>query len=172
MTTNNDERVCECGHAIHEGQCNFWTHVKNHIGCHICPCDQFTDARLAALRAENNELRDKVCGLEAEVNEGGWMDKYNAKCRRVKELHAEIARLTPTATRELPTREGWYWRVNDEIGEWEIVHVRADLDGRLYTESRDDDGTVVIDLVLRGKWWSREPIPPMTIPESEANREG
>lgn len=122
---------------------------------------------LAALRAENAELRDKVCGLKVEVNEGGWMDRYNEKCRRVKELHAEIARLTPTKTDKPPTKAGWYWRVNDEIGEWEIAHVRADLDGRLYTESRDDDGTVVIDLVLRGKWWSTEPIPEMVVPDEK-----
>lgn len=137
MTTNNDEIVCECGHGIDH-------HHENGVGCSrwlvndYCECKQFTDARLAALRAENERL------------------------------HAEIACLTPTETNVLPTKPGWYWRVNDEIDEWEPVHVRADLDGRLSTESRDDDGTVVIDLVLHGKRWSKEPIP---MPEIEKEGE-
>lgn len=80
----------------------------------------------------------------------------------------EIALLTPTSTDKPPTKPGWYWRVNDEIDEWEMVHVRADLAGRLYTESRDDDGTVVINLVLHGKRWSKEPIP-MPVIEKEGD---
>lgn len=125
---SDNEPVCECGHGIDH-------HHEDSVGCSqwlvndYCECKQFTDARLAALRAE-------------------------------------ITRLTPTETNVPPTKPGWYWRVNDEIDEWEPVHVCKDLDGNLYTESRDDDGTVVIDLVLHGERWSAEPIP-MPIIEKE-----
>lgn len=117
--SDKDEVVCECGHEIHNGKCQYWEHKPNHKDCYYCPCEQFTDTRLAALRTENTELRDKVCGLEAEVNEGGWMDKYNEKCRRVKELHAE--------NRELSTQVYDAVVVLRKIREAAMVHPEAHL---------------------------------------------
>lgn len=160
---SNNEPVCECRHGIDVHYTQGCLQFEDKTDYEQCPCKQFTDARLAALWAENAELRDKVCGLEVEVNEGGWMDKYNEKCRRVKELHAEIARLTPRMVREVPQREGWYWFKRDTQTGMEVVEVNK-FDGVMCYWNLQSDEWYKAHMIPG--WWSAEPIP-MPVIEKE-----
>lgn len=93
---NNESPVCECG-------CPLTRHVRFINGVLACAagcprsCEQFTDARLAELRAEIADLKQTLSDTQrfADLNLHNWM-------ARLPQLEAEIARLKLTATRELP----------------------------------------------------------------------
>lgn len=81
-------------------------------------------------------------------------------------LRAEIARLTPTATRELPTREGEY-RYQPDGRESTVVTVCGTVTagGKRSLWGWVAASNIPTDLEkFSPGWWSREPIAEMVIP--------
>lgn len=64
---SNDEPMCECGHELsghYKHGCNEVERGPDYEQCH---CEQFTDARLAELRAEIADLRKDRDRLDAMI---------------------------------------------------------------------------------------------------------
>lgn len=106
--------------------------------------------------------------LNGATNESTAFEAWHARDEQLATLRAQVAALTrPPMVQELPKIKGWYWRINVETDEFEVVHIGQDRDGRILMESTDSDGTIVVDLIPRGKWWSATPITPDPMPKEE-----